>query len=149
MFDFFLFFSKYIKIWQQRIVLTQLKLETYFISLVILKKCFLVYVSMSLFNDCKLDNQSSPIWIADREHRQKIFEFHSDIWLLTSVFSPPSLLETINIWSNTKYNRTCSFNSWRDTNADLRISLYACVQMKAIPWKFRILKPKIYGVIYT
>ena len=35
--------------------------------------------------DCKLNNQSGPIDISVREHRQKIFEFLNDIWPLTSV----------------------------------------------------------------
>ena len=80
---------------------------------------------------------------------KKIFEFFNDIWLLTSVLFPPSFLETINIWSSTKYKRTCPYNSWGYTNADLKISLHACVHIKAIPWKFRILKPKNSRVIYT
>ena len=28
------------------------------------------------------------------------------------------------------------------TNADLTISLYVCIRIKIIPWKFRILNPK-------
>ena len=87
--------------------------------------------------------------ITVREHWQKIFEFLNDIWPLTFVLPPPSFLEFINILSSTKYNRTCSYNSWRYTKADLKISLYACVHIKAIPWKFRILKPKNSRVICT
>ena len=34
------------------------------------------------------------------------------------------------------------------TNADLKISLYACVHVKIMPWKFRILNPKNSWVIY-
>ena len=33
------------------------------------------------------------------------------------------------------------------TNADLKISLYVCVHIKTIPWKFRIPNPKNSGVI--
>ena len=36
------------------------------------------------------------------------------LWYLTANFctpSPPSFLESINIWSSTKNNRTCSYNS--------------------------------------
>ena len=29
------------------------------------------------------------------------------------------------------------------TNADLEISLYVCVNVKIIPWKFHILNPRI------
>ena len=29
-----------------------------------------------------------------------------------------------------------------DTNADLKISLYFCVHIKTVPWKFLILDPK-------
>ena len=32
--------------------------------------------------------------------------------------------------------------SMRYTNVDLKVSLYVCVHMKTIPWKFRILNPK-------
>ena len=80
---------------------------------------------------------------------KRFLNFFNNIWLLTSVLLPPFFLETINILSSTKYNRTFQYNSWRYTIADLKISLYACVQIKAIPWKFRILKPKNSRVIYT
>ena len=33
------------------------------------------------------------------------------------------------------------------TNADLKISLYVCVHIKKLPWKFRILNPKNSRVI--
>ena len=90
-------------------------------------------------------------WITNQHQfkSKKIFEFLNDILLLTSVLPPPSFLETINIWSSTKYTRTCPYNSWGYTNADLKISLYACVHIKTIPWKFFILKPKNSRVIYA
>ena len=36
----------------------------------------------------------------------------------------------------------------RDTNADLKISLYVYVHVKIITWKFRILNPKNSNVIF-
>ena len=47
--------------------------------------------------DCKLNNQSAPIYISVREHRQKIFEFLNDIWPLTSVLPSwrPSIFEVV------------------------------------------------------
>ena len=38
-------------------------------------------------------------------------------------------------------NKKLSFLQ-RYTNADLKISLYVCIQMKVIPWKFHILIPR-------
>ena len=35
-----------------------------------------------------------------------------------------------------------------DRGADLKISLYVCIHVKTIPWKFRILNPKNSRVIY-
>ena len=40
------------------------------------------------------------------------------------------------------------FLFWRYTNADLKISLYVCVQIKIVPWKFRILNYKNSRVIF-
>ena len=47
--------------------------------------------------DCKLNNQSGPIYISVRDHRQKIFEFLNDIWPLTSVLPSwrPSIFEVV------------------------------------------------------
>ena len=42
------------------------------------------------------------------------------------------------------YNKKTTY---RYTNADLKISLYVCVHVKAIPWKFCILNPKSSQVI--
>ena len=40
-----------------------------------------------------------------------------------------------------------SLKHLRYTNADLKISLYVCVHIKTIPWKFHILNPKNSWVI--
>ena len=47
--------------------------------------------------DCNLNNQSGPIYISVREHRQRIFEFLNDIWPLTSVLPSckPSIFEVV------------------------------------------------------
>ena len=37
---------------------------------------------------------------------------------------------------------------WRNTNVDLKISLYVCAHLQIIQWKFRILNPKNSRVIY-
>ena len=131
----------------QLVLLTNL--ETYFISLVILKKIFfsLRFHVTVLFEKSKLVAN----WITNLHQfkSKNIFEFLNDIWLMTSVLPLPSFSENINIWSSTKYKRTCLYNSWGYTNVDLKISLYACVHIKAIPRKFYILKPKNSWVIYT
>ena len=41
------------------------------------------------------------------------------------------------------------FEALRYTNADLKISLYDCIYIKIIPWRFRILNPKSFPVIYS
>ena len=43
---------------------------------------------------------------------------------------------------------TCA-SVWRYTHADFKISLYVCVHIKTMPWKFSIFNLKNSGTIYT
>ena len=135
-------------------MLKKSNLETSFILLAILKNIFqfrfLCYCTFrEVWVDFKLDNQSAPVNISVTKHRQKIFEFLNYHWPLISALPPPPFLETINIWNSTINNRAWSYSSSRYTNADLKISLYVCVHIDAIPWKIHILKPENSRVICT
>ena len=55
------------------------------------------------------------------------------------------LLDKITVISRTTFrNHFLNQSTLRNTNADLKISLYVCVHLKGIPRKFRISNPKNY-----
>ena len=54
-------------------------------------------------------------------------------------------------WRESLRNRSIKIAIWNSpaiTNADLKISVYVWVHIKIIPWKFCVLTPKIFPVIY-
>ena len=73
----------------------------------------------------------STLWI--RCSNSKVLK--SDYFLVGGPWKIPARVFGKKHSSNT-------VNNYRYTNADLKISLYVCVHIKLIPWKFRFLNPK-------
>ena len=91
-------------------------------------------------------------WKKFRTHEKKIW---------TQEISIRNILDTLNTHERKLPIREIPMKTrWHDdtkptrplnrmyTNAHLKISLYACVHIKTIPWKFRILNLKNSWVIY-
>ena len=105
----------------------------------------------------KLQNYKTPKLRFFAKSPLQVLEIH---WHLTFFFSislceiKNSLIFTKNnsgfwtvIWKTYKYYWFIPKNISRYTNADLKISIYVRLRVKAIPWKLRILNPNNSRVI--